>query len=226
MKKFVISMGAFLFLCLLILLLGSQGYAEEKAAYRFTFDDIKEGSPPQADWKIDATNPGDLLATWKVVRDETAPSKPHVLSITEIHDESVGVFNLFWTDKISFKDGILEVKIRANSGKEDQGGGLIWRVKDANNYYIARYNPLERNFRLYYVKGGSRRTLADARVDIKADNWFTIKVSHQGDVITCWVNGQEYLHARDKTFMDAGGVGLWTKSDAASSFDDLEVERY
>lgn len=66
--------------------------------------------------------------------------------------------------------------------------------------------------------------MADARVDIKSDNWFTIKVSHQGDAITCWLNGQEYLHAKDKTFMDAGGVGLWTKADAASSFDDLKVE--
>ncbi|HHT9124601.1 MAG TPA: family 16 glycoside hydrolase [Candidatus Brocadiia bacterium] len=225
MKKFATAMVAFLSLCLLILFIRFQGYAGEMVSYRFSFDDIKEGSIPEG-WKIDATNPADLLATWKVVKDEMAPSKPHVLSITEIHDESVGVFNLCWTDKISFKDGILEVKVRANSGKEDQGGGLIWRVKDADNYYIARYNPLERNFRLYYVKGGSRRTLADARVDIKSDNWFTIKVSHQGEVITCWLDGQEYLHAKDKTFTDAGGVGLWTKSDAASSFDDLKAERY
>lgn len=96
----------------------------KKVTYGLSFDDIKEGTLPEG-WKIDATNPGDLLATWKVVKDETAPSKPHVLSITEIYDKSGGVFNLFWTNKVSFKDGVLEVKVRANSGEEDQGGGLI-----------------------------------------------------------------------------------------------------
>lgn len=194
------------------------------AETNYNFDDVKAGELPQG-WEIAATDPRGPLAEWQVIEDATVPSAPNVLSITKINDTYGGVFNLFWTQEISFKDGLLEVKIKANQGEVDQGGGLIWRAQDVNNYYIARYNPLERNYRLYYVKDGARKTLDDVKIrDIGTGEWFTLTIQHQGDKITGWLNGQELLHATDQTFTEAGGVGLWTKADAASSFDDLKIQ--
>ncbi len=198
------------------------GPASKGAASSWNFDSGRELPPG---WKVAATNPRGDLAEWKVVADDQAPSAPNVLTITRIKDGFRGVFNLFWTPKVSFQDGTIELKLRANTGEVDQGGGPIWRVKDANNYYIARYNPLERNFRLYCVKNGARRILDDARgISIKAGEWFTIKIVHKGEKIEGWLNGKKLLEARDRTFREAGGVGFWTKADAATSFDGLTVK--
>jgi hypothetical protein len=187
-------------------------------AYKMSFD-LPTG------WKVDATNPRGELAEWKVVADDNAPSKPNVLSITKIADTSGGHFNLCWTKDVQFKDGTLEVKIRANTGNQDQGGGLIWRVRDAGNYYIARYNPLETNFRLYYVKDGRRIQLADVGdLNIKTGEWFTMKIVVDGDKMEGYLNGKKLLDVTDKTLTDAGGVGLWSKADAAASFDDFVAE--
>jgi hypothetical protein len=91
------------------------------------------------------------------------------------------VFNICWTSQPVFQDGEIEVKVLGDSGRADQGGGPIWRVKDSSNYYVARYNPLENNFRLYYVKDGDRKKIADAgNISIKTGEWFTIKIVHKG----------------------------------------------
>lgn len=191
--------------------------------YKLSLDNLAPGSLPKG-WKIDATNPKDGLAEWEVVTDPGAPSRPNVLSITKINDTFGGVFNLCWTSDILFKDGVIESKVRANSGEEDQGGGVIWRAKDSNNYYVARYNPLERNFRLYYVKDGARKMLADStKLSVKTGEWFTIRIIHRGDKIEGWLNEKKGLEATDRTFMEPGGVGFWTKADAATSFDDLSI---
>jgi len=187
------------------------------------FDDVAQGQLPTS-WTIDATNPGGRLAEWRVEPDSNAPSRPHVLTLTTVHDTSGSVFNLCWTRDIAFQDGEIEVKVRANTGMEDQGGGLIWRVRDAANYYVARYNPLESNFRLYYVKDGERTQIAGARgIAIKAGEWFGIRITHHGARIEGYLNGKKYIEAQDETFKEVGGVGFWTKADAASSFDDLRV---
>jgi hypothetical protein len=195
------------------------GSAESK----ITFDNLPPGTLPPG-WRIDATNPDGKLAEWKVVRDEQALSKPNVLTVTKINDTSSAVFNLYWTSAILFQDGSVEVSIRANTGKEDQGGGVIWRAKDGKNYYIARYNPLESNFRIYYVKDGNRKQLASASgITIPAGQWFRLKIVHHGDRIAGYLEDKKYLEVSDNTFLEAGGVGLWTKADAASSFDNLIV---
>jgi len=164
------------------------------------------------------------LAEWQVKTDPAAISAPQVLAITRIQNNSGDVFNLCWTQQVPFQDGSIEVNVRADSGKEDQGGGLIWRAQDADNYYVARYNPLENNLRLYFVKGGWRAQLATANVSgIKSDEWFRLKIVHQGEQMTVYLNGKQYLQATDSHFLKAGGIGFWSKADAASSFDDLVV---
>lgn len=188
-----------------------------------TFEDVPVGTVPTG-WKVDATNPASRLAEWSVQKDPRATSEDQVLA-AKITDFNRGTFNICWTDRIRFEDGFLEVKVRADQGSVDQGGGPIWRVKDGNNYYIARWNPLEDNFRLYYVKDGRRVQLDSADVDAAADEWHTIRIKQEGDHITGYLDGQKLLEARDSTFREAGGAGLWTKADAASFFDDFEVEK-
>lgn len=205
------------------ILLGFASQVTLAQEQRFGFDQTPVGGPPPG-WFIAATKPNGPLAEWQVKADLKAPSPPQVIAIALIRDESGDVFNLCWTREVVFQDGSIEVKVRADSGKEDQGGGLIWRAQDADNYYIARYNPLEHNFCLYFVKEGRRAQLASANVSgVKSGEWFRLKIVHQGDKIEAYLNGQKYLETTDNTFMKEGGVGLWSKADAASSFDDLVV---
>lgn len=187
------------------------------------FDTLQPGSLPDG-WKVEATNRRAQPAVWKVGTDPAAPSPTRVLEALPQPDNFGGAYNLCWTDVVRFLDGEIEVKLRANTGQEDQGGGPIWRVKDRNNYYIARYNPLEHNFRLYIVKDGARRMLDSAsRIEIPARQWFTIRIVQEADHIQGWLDGKKLLDVHEGTFIRPGGVGLWTKADAATSFDDFMV---
>lgn len=200
-------------------LCGTTIQAEDKVWH---FDDIPTGKLPTG-WEIDATNPEGDLALWQVVREKSAPSSSQVLALTSTNHDDGATFNLCWTDNISFFDGKIEVKFKANRGSIDQGGGVIWRVQDEDNYYIARFNPLEDNFRLYTVKNGKRKLLADAKVALRAGKWHTLKIVQNGNHYAGYLNGKKHFEGRDSTFTESGGVGLWTKADAMTSFDDFSV---
>jgi len=189
------------------------------------FDDAPVGRAPHG-WKVGATHPSGEPNPWSVRKDESAPSAPHVLALAKIQAFHSRTFNLCWTDKIRFDNGKIEVKVKAGTGEVDQGGGPMWRVRDENNYYVVRWNPLEDNFRLYYVKAGRRVQLAGAEVHADPGKWHTIEIRQKGDKIKCYFDGRKLLKAKDQTLTDAGGVGLWTKSDAATSFDDFKVEAH
>jgi hypothetical protein len=189
----------------------------------FQFDKDEPGKLPEG-WKAEGTNQKGPVATWEVAEDKTAPSASNVLSLSKTNHDSGGTFNICWTDKTRFTDGTIEVKFKAVSGKEDQGGGLIWRVKDKDNYMVARMNPLEDNFRVYYVKDGSRHQLESTKATIKPGEWHTMKIEQRGGRVLCSLDGKQMLEATDDHIQGEGGVGLWTKSDAVSSFDDLTVK--
>ncbi len=189
---------------------------------RLDMEDLAPGTLPP-EWKVEATHRRGPLATWQVVDDTAAFSGRRVLALTRTNHSSGSTFNLCWTRDIDFLNGEITVRIRADDGVEDQGGGVIWRARDRNNYYLARYNPLEDNFRIYYVKGGERHMLASARLHLPAHQWFEMKVDVRDDRITAYLNGTPYLDVRDDTFRHAGGVGLWVKADGKTSFDDLTI---
>ncbi len=187
----------------------------------FRFDDVGPGQVPRG-WSIRQTNPTTALATWQVVADETAPSKPNVLALTR-SDNYDGTFNLAIAKGTSFQDLDLSVRVKAVSGKEDQGGGPIWRCIDENNYYICRFNPLEGNFRVYKVVSGKRRQLQSVDVETEPGKWYTVQVTMIGKRIACFLDGRNMLESKDDTFPQAGKLGLWTKADAVTRFDDLVV---
>lgn len=214
--------------CMFSVLIMSAGYASaqnEAGNYRLELDAVKLGQLP-AGWNVSATNPDGPLAQWAVEVGTSATKREHILSIVRIQDASTSVFNLNWTNQVSFQSGELAVWLRANSGKEDQGGGMIWRVLDENNYYVARYNPLESNFRLYYVEDGLRNTLASAEhLTSKTGVWVELKIRHQGQLIQGWFNNTLAWEINDAHLPKAGGIGLWTKADAASSFTNFVVHK-
>ena len=150
----------------------------------------------------------------------TADGKEHRASMIE---RSAGGFNLCYTKDVHFRDGDITVAFRANAGRIDQGGGVMWRVQDNDNYYVARFNPLEDNFRFYIVHDGIRSELASADVKLSS-GWHTMKIEQKGDTFEGYIDGKQYLEHKDAHLKKAGGVGVWTKADAQTSFDDLKID--
>jgi hypothetical protein len=211
----------FAFAALFALLIPVLLIAEEGKTRLLTFGKDSLGKLP-AGWKAGHTGK-DGAGAWKVVDDDTAPSKSgHALAQT---GESPGpVFNLCVADEPSLKDVEVSVRFKANKGKRDQGGGIVWRYADANNYYVARMNPLEDNYRLYKVVAGKRIQLATKEgLTVPAGEWHALRVKQAGDQVECYLDGKLQLEAKDDTFKNAGKVGLWTKADAQTSFDEFKV---
>ena len=132
-------------------------------------------------------------------------------------------FNVALVKESHARDLNLSVRLRAVAGDGDQGGGLVWRASDSKNYYIARFNPLENNFRVYKVVEGKRTQVLSANAK-NTPGWHTLHVRMRGDHITCELDGKTFLDVHDVTFPDAGMVGLWSKADAQTQFDDLILD--
>ncbi len=182
----------------------------------------KASDAPPKGWTPAKTGKGEG-SVWKVVADDTARSKTgFVLAQTAAGPDRM--FNLCVAGDADYKNLEMSVAFKAIRGDSDRGGGLVWRYKDADNYYVARMNPLEDNFRFYKVVNGKRTQLA-TKDDIKipSGEWHTITISQVGDHITCSLDGKKYLDVKDVTFPTAGKVGLWTKADAQTYFDEVKL---
>ncbi|MCD6366471.1 MAG: hypothetical protein J7L46_02910 [Bacteroidales bacterium] len=134
------------------------------------------------------------------------------------------LFNLLILGQPQQKDLVLSVNIKAISGKEDQGGGLVWRYQNADNYYLARANPLENNFRLYKVINGNRKRLKRYSLPVAARTWHNIAITDSANIIKCYFDGQLFLQSTDSTINKAGKTGLWAKADAITSFDNFQLK--
>jgi alpha-N-arabinofuranosidase len=200
----------------LVFEMGAGGPASPSAAprgERWSFDGGAAGSAPAG---LETTS-----GEWKVETAADAPSPPNVAVQTARSERPV--FNVALVKGTSYRDVRIQVRLQAVSGEIDQGGGLVWRALDGKNYFICRWNPLERNLRLYKVVAGKRTQLATADVDA-GPGWHGLEVVARGDSISCSLDGKKLLEARDAEFPEAGMVGLWTKADARTRFDDLAVE--
>jgi len=187
----------------------------------WSFDAGSSGAVPDG-WRPAETNGAGTPATWEMVAQSDAPSAPNVFGVTSSANYGA-TFNVALADGARFQDLDLSVAVSAVSGEEDQGGGPVWRAADSANYYIARWNPLEKNFRLYFVKDGRRKQLATAAATGDTSAWHVIRVVAVSAHIDCYFDGEKLLSVDDETFAGAGLVGLWTKADAAALFDDLHV---
>jgi hypothetical protein len=203
----------------LTFLLTAAGPAATQNVKTFPFSKEDVGKVPQG-WKATQTNEG-KGSVWKVVLDATAPSKTGV-ALAQTAESPSKVFNLCIKEGMQLKDLEVSVSFKAVKGDVDQGGGLVWRYQDPQNYYVARMNPLETNFRLYKVVDGKRIQLASAdKLKVPIGAWHSIKIRHVGDHIMCFLDDQKVVDERDNTVAAAGLVGLWTKADAQTYFDGL-----
>lgn len=175
-----------------------------------------------AGWKADKTGTG-TGSVWQVRADATAPSKSGFV-LAQIAESPRPMFNLCVAETPVLQDVEISVAFKAVKGKVDQGGGVVWRYQDPANYYIARYNPLEFNYRVYKVVAGKRIQL-DTKEEMKpvAGTWHTLKVRQSGARIECFLDGVKHLEASDSTLAKPGKVGLWTKADAETHFDSFQV---
>lgn len=201
-------------------LLGTIAAAEDQPRM-FRFNKADAGKLP-AGWKAAQTGDGEG-SVWKVVADDTGPGKTgHVLAQTA--EGPKPLFNLCVLDDSNYLDVEITVSFKAVRGKIDQGGGIVWRYSDPNNYYIARMNPLEDNYRLYKVVDGKRKQLATKEdVKVPSNEWHTLTIRHKNDKVVCLLDGKPMLEATDDTFTSAGKIGLWTKADAQTYFDGLKI---
>jgi len=155
---------------------------------------------------------------WAVEEMAGAPSGTHVLTQRATRNE----FNVIVAPSGPYTDVDVSMKFKPVSGEEDASGGIVFRFTDGK-YYVVRANGLEANFRLYYYERG-RRQLASARVGAPAlGQWHAVRVVAVGDQMQAWLNGALLLDHRDSRFK-AGRVGLWTKSDSITAFDELTVK--
>ena len=190
------------------------------ASFTYNFDGDTVGALP-AKFLSARTGKG-AESKWAVMADPTAPSKPNVVAQTST-DTTDYRFPLLISNEGSFKDLELSVRFKAVSGEVDRAAGLVFRLTDANNYYIVRANALEDNYRLYHVVAGNRRQFAGANFKVTSGEWHELKVESIGNKIMCYYDGAKKIDATDDTFKDAGKVGLWTKADSVTYFDDLRV---
>jgi hypothetical protein len=176
--------------------------------------------PPQ--WTGTQTGKGE--AKWSVEEDDSAPSKPYVLK-----QSGQATYPVCIKEDSQLKDGFVEVKFKPLSGKEDQAGGVIWRVTDRDNYYVCRANALEDNVVLYKTVAGKRSSLDivgrrggyGVKENVTPAQWHTLRVEFRDHRFKVIFDGKHLFDAEDDTFAAAGKVGVWTKADSVTLFDDF-----
>ncbi len=178
------------------------------------FDDVRPGELPPA-WVGGITGSGQ--AQWAVAAAADAPSRPNVL-------QQSGQAKFCWCvqTNLSLRDGFVAVKFKPISGKEDQAGGLIWRWQDGDNYYVARANALENNVTIYHTIHGVRTEKGRASFDVASGQWHDLRVDFHGQHFKVTFDGRIALQWDDETFKQPGAVGVWTKADSVTQFDNFQ----
>ena len=195
------------------IIIGTSLLASVALAEVVNFDDAKVGETP-AGWT--ATKTGSGSPKWAVIADDSAPSRANVLK-----QSGEATYPVCIKEDTSLKDGFVEVKFKPVSGKEDQAGGVIWRCKDADNYYIARANALEDNVTIYHTIKGKRVAFKNANTPVKSGQWHTLRVDFAENKFTVTFDGKTVIEATDDSIANAGKVGVWTKADSVTLFDDF-----
>ncbi|VIO75838.1 hypothetical protein CI1B_61280 [Bradyrhizobium ivorense] len=195
--------------------------ASAMSNHAISFESPQTGVAPEG-WTSTLTGSGD--PKWTVESDETAPSKSKVLK-----QSGRATYPLLLKNDSSIKDGFVEIKFKAIAGSQDRAAGIVWRAKDANNYYVTRANALEDNVVLYKTVNGVRSQLDivgrkggyGINVKVPSDVWHSLRVDFSGSRYRVSFNGKQLFEVEDSTFVDAGKIGLWTKADSVTLFDQI-----
>jgi len=184
------------------------------SAETITFDGATPGAPP-AGWL--ATKTGSGQPKWTIEREPAAPSQGLVLKQAGAAD-----YPLCLKTGTKLRDGFVEVKFLPISGQDDQAGGVVWRARDPDRYYVARANALEDNVRIYHVVAGRRVQFGGVDgVKVARGVWHTLRVEFAGPEFAVFFDGKKLFAAKDATLADAGLVGVWTKADSVTAFAEF-----
>jgi hypothetical protein len=186
-----------------------------------SFESTRIGTAPEG-WTATLTGSGD--PKWTVESDPTAPSRLNV-----VKQSGRATYPLLLKNDTNIKDGFVEVKFKAIAGSQDRAAGLVWRARDANNYYVVRANALEDNVVLYKTVNGVRSSLDivgrkggyGTDVKVPANTWHSLRIDFKASRFNVSFNGKQLFEVEDSTFTDAGKVGLWTKADSVTLFDEV-----
>jgi hypothetical protein len=200
---------------------GSPAAPAEKGAPRvWTFDSGKAGEPP-AGFSFGRTG-GGKPGSWLVKAEPGAPSGANVLAQLDA-DGTDHRFPVAVANEPPLRDVRLSVRCKPISGSVDQACGLVFRYRDESNYYVTRANALENNVRLYHVKDGNRKQFESWSGPVTGKTWHELRVDAREDHFEVYWDGKKIIDGHDKTFPDAGKVGVWTKADSVTYFDDLSA---
>lgn len=193
------------------------------------FESMKDGAAP-SQFSAAVTGEGGP-GRWIVERLVESGKRTNVLTQRSAIDAN-SRFPVCIYEGFSGKDVDLSIRFKPLSGKLDQAGGLVWRYRDANNYYIVRANALENNVTLYKMENGKRTDLKPAgswlfaygkSAKVPRGAWSTLRVVAKGQLFSVHLNGERLFDVEDPTFQGAGKAGLWTKADSVTRFDDLTI---
>jgi len=186
-----------------------------------TFDSFAVGSAPPG-WTVARTNHG-TPARWEVRQDQSAPTPPYVLAQVS-EDPTDDRFPIAILNGMNFRDGEISVRIKPLSGREDQGGGVVWRYRDENNYYLVRANASNNTVAVFRVQHGQRVAIQPGvKHHIPANAWSILKVVARGNRYQIYVDHRRIMEGVDSAFPGSGRVGLCTVADSVMYFDDFRV---
>jgi len=194
------------------------------------FDKATPGSTPPG-WSC-VTNQGGP-SRWEIVKDSTAPTPPYVLAQVPATADN-NRFPVAILDNPVFPNGEVSVRLKPVAGKEEQAGGLVWRYRGPDDYYVVRANALENNVALYRVQNGTWTVLRPkgafsngwaVKHHVPVNTWSILKVTFRGPVFSVYFNHRRIFQVEDKSYQGAGKVGLWTKADSVTYFDDFRVSQ-
>ncbi|HUP21419.1 MAG TPA: hypothetical protein VNB06_00590 [Thermoanaerobaculia bacterium] len=203
--------------------------AASSASLRFDFEEDLVGEAPRG--FVSARSGQGAPARWEVIEAEDAPSGARV--VAQLSEDATSYrFPLLVLDEFAAADVDLSVAGKAVAGSIDQAIGLVWRYRDEDNYYVVRANALEGNVVLYKMEDSRRSDLDIVGVagtygvdaEVPGRSWVRLRVVANGDLFVVELEGKELFRVRDRTFTQTGKVGLWTKADSVTWFDDLEVK--
>ncbi len=191
------------------------------------FEAYELGNAP-VEWQSGDAQSSSTSNIWQVMRETDNAGLNQVMAMSRPNSGGLfglfgRTFNLIWLKSPSFQNGEIEVQFRSLSGDKNRGGGIVWRLQDKDNYYLAQFDPLENSFRIYFVRNGSRQELERISVLLSDHDWHSMKIVLRGNEFEGYLNGQKLLSGSSNLFRQAGAVGLWTKGDAVTWFDNLVI---
>jgi hypothetical protein len=187
----------------------------------FSFAADRAGTAPKG-WTATLTGQGE--PKWTIEQDPTAPSKSNI-----VKQSGRATYPLLLKDDTNIKDGFVAATFKAVAGSQDRAAGLVWRARDANNYYVARANALEDNVVLYKTVNGVRSPLDivgrkggyGVGIAVPANQWLDLRIDFTGNRFAVRYQDKQVFEVEDSTFGDGGKIGLWTKADSVTLFDQV-----